>query len=711
MITDISRPSDKDLSRLASLLGDRATLNEPIGPYTTYRVGGEASIFMRILSVEDLHALSRALSKVRVPVIVLGRGSNMLVSDSGFRGVAITLGPFAEQISLPQINEQPILIAGSMASLPVLARQSVHHGLTGFEWAVGVPGSLGGAVRMNAGGHGADMIASLISVRLFHIDRGIEANVSAANLGLRFRGSDLTDQHVVLSATLRLSWGDSAQGEARMTEIVKWRRDHQPGGQNAGSVFVNPVAGATSAGALIDGLGLRGYRIGSASISDKHANFIQADEDGSADDVAEVMTFIRDRVSETHGIDLRSEIRLVGFSSAVAVDAGAQSLFEQKHDSQLDAAFGTSADTDLSIPMPTFSEQLSDDVMAELHDAFTGDLTPISNLRVVRPDVHTSERASELANESVNELVNELASESSVSSLSLKTNDGRIVIVDEELRLPTDSDFPVDEQTSSVHIAPTSNSGTIIEDSRWASRRKVVATNASRNKKRLLVLAGSVFGVIACVLVVLASPIVGVRKIDVEGVRYMNADLVTSVKKSLLGKSVLTVDTNAAERRLEGDPWVDSVRIRTYFPTRLTIEIVERVPVAWFIGVDNRARIVDQDARVLAVETGQPTAYLQITGVGANLAPGGSAGDIYRAAAQLAKALPDELLKVVLNVGTAGPNQLTMTLRSGTLVNFGQPVDVQKKLIALVVLLRRQDSKQIISIDLTNTDVPTVKSK
>ena len=707
MITDISRPSDKDLSRLASLLGDRATLNEPIGPYTTYRVGGEASIFMRILSVEDLHALSRALSKVRVPVIVLGRGSNMLVSDSGFRGVAITLGPFAEQISLPQINEQPILIAGSMASLPVLARQSVHHGLTGFEWAVGVPGSLGGAVRMNAGGHGADMIASLISVRLFHIDRGIEANVSAANLGLRFRGSDLTDQHVVLSATLRLSWGDSAQGEARMTEIVKWRRDHQPGGQNAGSVFVNPVAGATSAGALIDGLGLRGYRIGSASISDKHANFIQADEDGSADDVAEVMTFIRDRVSETHGIDLRSEIRLVGFSSAVAVDAGAQSLFEQKHDSQLDAAFGTSADTDLSIPMPTFSEQLSDDVMAELHDAFTGDLTPISNLRVVRPDVHTSESANELASERANER----ATESSVSSLSLKTNDGRIVIVDEELRLPTDSDFPVDEQTSSVHIAPTSNSGTVIEDSRWASRRKVVATNASRNKKRLLVLAGSVFGVIACVLVVLASPIVGVRKIDVEGVRYMNADLVTSVKKSLLGKSVLTVDTNAAERRLEGDPWVDSVRIRTYFPTRLTIEIVERVPVAWFIGVDNRARIVDQDARVLAVETGQPTAYLQITGVGANLAPGGSAGDIYRAAAQLAKALPDELMKVVLNVGTAGPNQLTMTLRSGTLVNFGQPVDVQKKLIALVVLLRRQDSKQIISIDLTNTDVPTVKSK
>jgi len=162
---------------------------------------------------------------------------------------------------------------------------------------------------MNAGGHGADMIASLLSVRLFHLEHGIEANVSAADLGLRFRGSDLTDDHVVLSATLRLSWGDTIVGQSRLSEIVKWRRENQPGGQNAGSVFVNPVAGVTSAGELIDELGLRGYRIRSACVSDKHANFIQSDEGGSADDVVELMTFVRQRVSEAHGIDLRSEIR------------------------------------------------------------------------------------------------------------------------------------------------------------------------------------------------------------------------------------------------------------------------------------------------------------------------------------------------------------------------------------------------------------------
>ncbi|MFM8504817.1 MAG: cell division protein FtsQ/DivIB, partial [Acidimicrobiaceae bacterium] len=161
----------------------------------------------------------------------------------------------------------------------------------------------------------------------------------------------------------------------------------------------------------------------------------------------------------------------------------------------------------------------------------------------------------------------------------------------------------------------------------------------------------------------------------------------------------------------EGDPWVESVRIRSFFPSRLVIEIVERKPVAFYIGVDNRSRVVDSQGRVLAVETGQPTQYLQITGVGPNLAPGASAGIVYKAAAQLAAGLPDELSERVLNVGVGGPNQLIMTLRTGTLINFGPPVDLQNKLISLLVLLRRQDAKQILSIDLTDPRTPTVKSK
>ncbi|MDP4902515.1 MAG: UDP-N-acetylmuramate dehydrogenase [Ilumatobacteraceae bacterium] len=704
MIAEFGRPSDKDLSRLAALLGDRVTKDELIGPYTTYRVGGAASLFMRAMSVDDLHAASRALAKVKIPVLMLGRGSNMLISNSGFRGLAIALGPFAEQIAMPNPDQDPIVVVGAMTSLPVIARQSVAAGLRGFEWAVGVPGSIGGAVRMNAGGHGSDMIASLLSVRLFHIERGIEANVSAANLGLRFRGSDLNDQHIVLSATLRLARGDKAEGESRLAEIVKWRRENQPGGQNAGSVFVNPVSGASSAGALIDGLGLRGYRIGTAEISEKHANFIQADEDGNADDVVELMTFVRQRVAEAHGIELRSEIRLVGFSAAISQQAGAVEQGEVSRNTQLESAFGSSNNTDLSIPVPSFSEQLSDEVLAELKDAFDGDATPTANLRVVLPeDPDKSQQESRDQTRDKSSTTN--------TSLTLKTNNGRIVIVDEDLRLPVDSDHPIDEMTSSVNIAPTSDPSNIIRDSRIEDRHKNVFNTLASNRRRLLTAAGSVIGVVALVLIVLASPIIGVRKIEIEGARYVSADLLIAVEKSLDGKSILTVDTRAAERRLEGDPWVESVRIRSFFPSRLVVEIVERKPVAFYIGVDNRSRVVDSQGRVLAVETGQPTQYLQITGVGPNLAPGASAGTVYRAAAQLAAGMPDELSDRVLNVGVGGPNQLIMTLRTGTLINFGPPVDLQNKLISLLVLLRRQDAKQILAIDLTDPRTPTVKSK
>jgi UDP-N-acetylmuramate dehydrogenase len=704
LISEFGRPSDKDLSRFAALLGDRVTKDEPIGPYTTYRVGGAASLFMRAMSVDDLHAASRALAKVKIPILMLGRGSNMLISSSGFRGLAIALGPFAEQIAMPNPNQDPVVVVGAMTSLPVIARQSVAAGLRGFEWAVGVPGSIGGAVRMNAGGHGSDMIASLLSVRLFHIERGIEANVSAANLGLRFRGSDLNDRHIVLSATLRLARGDKAEGELRLAEIVKWRRENQPGGQNAGSVFVNPVSGASSAGALIDGLGLRGYRIGTAEISEKHANFIQADEDGNADDVVELMTFVRQRVAEAHGIELRSEIRLVGFSAAVSQEAGAVEQSEVSRNTQLESAFGSANNTDLSIPVPSFQEQLSDEVLAELKDAFDGDATPSANLRVVLPD-DPDKSQQETRDETRDK------SSTSNSSLTLKTNNGRIVIVDEDLRLPIDSDNPVDEMTSSVNIAPTSDPSNIIRDSRIEGRRENVMKSLAANRRRLLTAAGSVVGVVAFILIVLASPIVGVRKIEIEGARYVSADLLIAVEKSLDGKSILTVDTRAAERRLEGDPWVESVRIRSFFPSRLVVEIVERKPVAFYIGVDNRSRVVDSQGRVLAVETGQPTQYLQITGVGPNLAPGASAGTVYRAAAQLAAGLPDELSDRVLNVGVGGPNQLVMTLRTGTLISFGPPVDLQNKLISLLVLLRRQDAKQILSIDLTDPRTPTVKSK
>jgi UDP-N-acetylmuramate dehydrogenase len=281
----------------------------PLAARCTYRVGGVASLLAEVAEERDLEEIADALARLdgEMPVLVVGRGSNLLVADRGFRGLALVLGPTFERI----VVEGAIVDAGASVALPVLARRSVAEGLTGFEWAVGVPGSLGGAVRMNAGGHGADLAASLESIRRLDLSTGEHVRVPAAALDLGYRRSNVAPHHVVTSARLVLAPGDRAAGEAALGEIVRWRREHQPGGANAGSVFTNPVG--DSAGRLIDASGLKGLRVGSASVSAKHANFIQVDESGSADDVAELMRSIVQRVEDSTGVHLHAETRMVGF--------------------------------------------------------------------------------------------------------------------------------------------------------------------------------------------------------------------------------------------------------------------------------------------------------------------------------------------------------------------------------------------------------------
>lgn len=296
-----------------AVLGDVGERDVPLGPMTTYRVGGAADVFVRARSVDDLRLVAEARAASDLPVLVVGRGSNLLVADSGFRGIAISLLDMATDVVVDEASS--IVDAGSAVLLPVLARQLAAAGLTGFEWAVGVPGSIGGAVRMNAGGHGSDMSESLIDARIVDLADGSDTALPASDLGLRFRGSGLRSDQVVISARLQVAAGDPLRAKAMLSEIVSWRRTNQPGGQNAGSVFVNPVPGEVSAGLLVDEAGLRGLRHGSAQVSDKHANFIQADEGGNADDVRALMKLVAARVEAHSGYALRSEIRLIGFES------------------------------------------------------------------------------------------------------------------------------------------------------------------------------------------------------------------------------------------------------------------------------------------------------------------------------------------------------------------------------------------------------------
>ncbi len=235
------------VARAATILGPIATPDQPLGPLTTYRVGGHAALLARPRSIADLALVAEAIAASRLPVLIVGRGSNLLVADEGFAGIAVTVADWATAIDLPSDRSPgPVVVtAGGAVALPTLARRTAAAGLTGFEWAVGVPGSIGGAVRMNAGGHGSDIASCLVDVEIVDLDRANPepAARSVAQLGLRFRGSDLTAAQVVVAARLRLHPGDRHAAEAEIAEIVRWRREHQPGGQNAGSVFVNPVPG------------------------------------------------------------------------------------------------------------------------------------------------------------------------------------------------------------------------------------------------------------------------------------------------------------------------------------------------------------------------------------------------------------------------------------------------------------------------------------
>lgn len=323
--------------------GLESGLEMPLAPHTTYQIGGTARCAVSVSSHDEAVALAGVVSRhPGLELLVIGRGSNLLVADEGFEGLAVLMGgagripgsgrdrPTERNTASPAGEESggdvatvdiridgDHVIATGWALLPLVARRSVAAGRCGLQWMVGVPGTIGGAVRMNAGGHGADVADNLTVCTVLSLRSGRITDVSVEVLGLHFRGSALADHHVVLAATFhtRTATDDSCQRE--LAEIVAWRRANQPGGRNAGSVFVNPAAGSGSAGALIDGAGLRGRRVGSAEVSDKHANFIQADPGASAADVVSLMIEVQDAVERAHGLAMRSEVRLVGFATEV----------------------------------------------------------------------------------------------------------------------------------------------------------------------------------------------------------------------------------------------------------------------------------------------------------------------------------------------------------------------------------------------------------
>lgn len=279
------------------------TVGAPLARLTTLRVGGPAAV---AVTVDDDAALVRTVTAAAahdLPLLVVGRGSNLLVGDDGWPGVVVRLGDGFRGVTIDGTTVR----AGAAEPMPSVAVTTARAGLAGFAWGAAVPGSIGGGVRMNAGAHGADMADALVTARVLDVRSAELSDWGPERLALGYRSSALGTDHVVTAVTLALTSADADEVLAEIDTIRTWRRTHQPLERpSCGSVFTNPPG--TSAGALIEEAGLKGTRIGGAEVSTRHANFIVTGPDARAVDVEALIDLVVRTVSERTGTVLIPEV-------------------------------------------------------------------------------------------------------------------------------------------------------------------------------------------------------------------------------------------------------------------------------------------------------------------------------------------------------------------------------------------------------------------
>lgn len=295
---------------LEASVGGEVRADEPLADHTSLKVGGPAAAFVVAEDADDLAGVARVCAAHRRPWLILGRGSNLLVADRGWPGAVVSLGRGFRGLEI----DGECVEAGAAEPMPALAAKVAREGLGGLAFGIAIPGSLGGAVRMNAGAHGGEMRDVLEWAEVVRLAEGGRVErLSAKALGMRYRHTDLPADAVVIRARLQLARTDSETLEADMAEMRRWRRDTQPISEpSCGSVFRNPPG--DSAGRLVDTAGMKDHRVGGARVSPVHANFITADRGATAADVHRVITDVRDAVERTHGVRLQTEVVLAGFA-------------------------------------------------------------------------------------------------------------------------------------------------------------------------------------------------------------------------------------------------------------------------------------------------------------------------------------------------------------------------------------------------------------
>jgi UDP-N-acetylmuramate dehydrogenase len=301
---------------LAAVTDGGVAFDRPLAPLTTYRLGGPAAILFEPASEPDLLNVSRALRDAgltpdELPLLVVGRGSNVVISDRGFDGLVIRMGSAMSWTQGSNDPASPRVTAGAATSMPLLANWAARRSLAGLEFTVGIPGSVGGGVRMNAGAHEGSISDTLSSAHIYRVGSETIEEREAVSLGLSYRRSSLGPDEVVTSASFALRADDDAAIRARMERYRKHRADTQPGAlQNAGSTFKNPPG--DSAGRLVEAAGLKGHSVGGAHVSELHANFFIAGDGATAQDVFDLVHLVKARVAEMFDVELEPEVRFVG---------------------------------------------------------------------------------------------------------------------------------------------------------------------------------------------------------------------------------------------------------------------------------------------------------------------------------------------------------------------------------------------------------------
>jgi len=293
----------------AKALGCETLIDEPLAGRTTFRIGGPADRLVTAETAEQLSGVLRAIEEAGLPRLILGRGSDLLVGDGGFRGVVVCLGGGFGRMSL--LSDGRTIRAGAACSLGGVCCFARDNGLSGLEFAFGIPGSVGGGVYMNAGAYGGEL-RDVVTWASHYSAGGEYGEYTGEELGFSYRHSRYTDSsHVIAFADFCLSPGDRTQIGEKMKELMARRKAKQPyDSPSGGSAFKRPKTGYASA--LIESSGLKGRRVGGAQVSEKHAGFIINTGGATCKDVLELMEIVQNEVLKQTGVELEPELRIVG---------------------------------------------------------------------------------------------------------------------------------------------------------------------------------------------------------------------------------------------------------------------------------------------------------------------------------------------------------------------------------------------------------------